>query len=101
MANFELKKEIKRILEEHPETRGDDFLLLLEVYKMYNAENYTFEYVLKEHIKLGLPSIHSIIRLRRLVQSEHEELQDKEAVTRRKEEEKQYKAYIKAIKEAN
>ena len=77
----------------NPETRKDDHLLILEVYKNYVNTDLSLKTVLEHHIELGLPSIVSIARIRRKVQKKHPELIDQEAADIREEEETVYKNY--------
>jgi len=65
---------VHQTLIENPATRGDDFLLVLEVIKKYIPSGFDLEWCLKNHNKLGLPSFASIIRTRRKLQVKHEEL---------------------------
>lgn len=65
---------VHKILKEQPATRGDDFLLVLEVFKHYIPKDFNLEWCLINHNKLGLPSFASIIRTRRKLQVQHEEL---------------------------
>jgi hypothetical protein len=84
---------VYKALTENPDTRADDFLLLLEVYKNFINGDLTFETAIRHHVELGLPSYVSIPRIRRKLQKQYPELENKEAVKMRKEEQKEYKAY--------
>lgn len=76
-----------------PETRADDFILVLEVYKSFVSCEMSFAEVLEHHTALGLPSFASIARSRRKLQSKYPELVYKAAAEMRADEEKRYRAY--------
>ena len=83
------------ILQDYPETRGDDFLLVLEVYKRFAPVGESFESILRRHIEIGLPSFASIVRARRKLQVMHPELIDIEAADVREIEEEFYREYAR------
>lgn len=68
-----LEGVVKSTLEISKESREDDFLLVCMVYGELNgAVKYkNFEYVMKNHKILGLPSFESITRARRKLQSKY------------------------------
>ena len=76
-----------------PETRTDDFILVLEVLKHFVTAEMRLETVLEHHTELGIPSFASIIRIRRKLQSKYPELVDEKAAKMRAEAEKDYKEY--------
>ena len=76
-----------------PETRKDDFLLVLEVYKNFVTSEMPIETVFKHHAELGLPSFASVIRIRRILQKAYPELENAPAVEMRKKAIKDYKEY--------
>lgn len=76
-----------------PETRADDHLLVLEVYKHFIAPETSLKNALEQHIALGLPSFASILRSRRKLQSKYPELINQAAAEMREEERKEYEAY--------
>ena len=80
-------------LVDKPETRKDDFLLILEVLKNFVTADMRLETVLKHHVELGVPSFASIIRIRRILQRKYPELVDIVAQAVRENEEKEFKAY--------
>ena len=80
-------------LVDKPETRKDDFLLILEVMRHYVTTDMSLCEVLKHHVELGLPSFASIIRIRRILQAKYPDLVDKPAAEVRAEEEKEFKQY--------
>lgn len=83
---------VKEVLEVKPETRGDDFLLIVEVYNRLrpNLEGLSFNYVLRNHKMYNLPSFSSIVRARRKLQVDYPELEaeDRIKVIRELEEQK-------------
>lgn len=89
-----LEPIVRDILTQYPETRDDDYLLILKVFdKFIDTTNLSVEAVFKNHVQLQLPSMHSITRVRRKIQ-EIELFSDK-GKKRRKEEIKDYKEYAK------
>lgn len=89
-----LEPIVRDILTRYPETRDDDYLLILKVFdKFIDTTNLSVEAVFKNHAQLQLPSMHTITRVRRKIQ-ETELFSDK-GKKRRKEEIKDYKEYAK------
>lgn len=84
---------VLRILENNPETRADDWLLILEVWKEYTITDISVECMFKRHAELCIPSIETITRARRKLQNEYPHLVDAEAKTIRKKEEKEFRKY--------
>ena len=80
-------------LVNNPETRTDDFLLVLEVYKNFITADMKLETVFLEHKRLGLPCFTSISRTRRKLQKKYPELVHKGTAIMRATAEKDYKAY--------
>ena len=80
-------------LENNPETRKDDFLLIYEVIKHFVPSELSIKDALINHVALGLPSFASIIRIRRILQSKYPHLVDNAAQLVRSEEESEFKAY--------
>lgn len=72
----DLNEIVKRILEEHPETRDDDFKVIGYVVKEMspNAMKLNFGQVLWNHNKLNLPSFETIRRTRQKLQHDIPEL---------------------------
>lgn len=80
-------------LVDYPETRADDYMLVLEVYKNFISVDMSLKTILEHHIELGLPSFASIARCRRKLQRKHPELVNKTAADIRAKEETEYKNY--------
>lgn len=83
------KKLVYDLLKENEVLRGDDNLLILEVYRTINPfiSSYGFEYVLKNRKKDGLPSFEAIRRSRAKIQAEYPELKGDERIQRERERE--------------
>lgn len=89
-----LEPIVRDILTKYPETRDDDYLLILKVFdKFIDTTNLSVEAVFKNHAQLQLPSMHTITRVRRKIQEN--ELFSEKGKKRRKEEIKDYKEYAK------
>lgn len=84
---------VYKALLEKPETRKDDFLLVLEVFKNFISTDMPLETVLLYHKMLGVPSFASIIRIRRKLQKKYPELENKSTVKMREGAKTEYKAY--------
>lgn len=84
---------VHNILLDIPETRADDHILVLEVYKKFISVEMSIRTVLEHHIELGLPSFASIVRARRKLQAKYPELVNKTAAEIRAEEETEYRSY--------
>lgn len=78
--------------------REDDFLLICMVYKEINETTLckNFEYVMKNHQYLGLPSFESITRARRKLQNQYPLLKaEKKMKATREAEERAFKDYYR------
>lgn len=87
----EIKKTVYKILENEPETRKDDYLLILrvvQVLKPYSPSN-TFIDVMYGMRNSGI-SFESITRARRKFFEERPELKDKKITEIREKEEEEY-----------
>lgn len=83
-------------LVDKPETRKDDFILILEVLKNFVTTDINLETVLKHHVELGIPSFASIIRIRRKIQEQHPALEDPAATAVREQEQEEFKNYARS-----
>lgn len=103
-ANKLVKQEqiIKPILEQHPETRGDDFLLYAEVIREYRPELAELSVIdfFVAHKELYCPSYESVTRVRRRLQEKYPELCSDKVKEIRAKQEGQYKAYAKGKQDA-
>lgn len=90
---------VKGVLERYPDTRSDDFMLVAHVY-LIMSNGYTstisFNGIMENHTAIGLPSMESITRARRKLQSEYEYLRATESMRRiRRKEEQDFREYSK------
>ena len=93
-----IHNKVLKILETNPDTRGDDYVLILEVLKEYIDPNMSITTLLLHHAELGIPSIETITRARRKLQEKYPHLVDVGAKSIRKEEEKEFREYALDIK---
>lgn len=87
---------VLEVLKENVDARGDDFILVYEVYKKINpnVELYSFQRVMLEHKSLGLPYFESVRRTRPKLQNKYPELLPPQPVVEaRKSEEADYRDY--------
>ena len=74
-------------------SRGDNFILYLEVLKKYINLDMSIKSVFANHKDLGIPALETITRCRRKLQEKNPELRDEKAVEIRKAEEEEFKKY--------
>lgn len=87
-----LEKIVKAILEDYPNTRGNDNALITGVFWLIDPELMKMPF--KEVMLMkGLPSFESITRARRKVQEKNPILTDEKARKIRQKEEKEYREY--------
>lgn len=95
-----MKDRVIYLLEEYPELRDDDWMLIGAVYSEYYdiTDGDSFLEVMFNHEVLGLPSFETIRRTRQKVQEERMDLES----SRHKKRERQmaFDAYFKFAKEA-
>ena len=84
---------VHNVLIDIPETRADDYILVLEVFKKFINPDISIRTALEHHIELGLPSFASIVRARRKIQAKHPDLVNETAAEIRAQEETEYKSY--------
>ena len=85
--------KVLRILETKPETRSDDWLLILEVWKGYISTDISVETLFRNHIELGIPNFETIRRCRQKIQADNPHLTDEGMREIRKKEELEYCGY--------
>ena len=88
-----IHNKVKRILEDKPQTRSDDWLLILEVWKGYINTDIPVETLLTQHIELGVPNFESIRRCRQKIQADNPHLANEAMRAIRNEEESEYRQY--------
>lgn len=96
-----LEERVTQILEDQPETRSDDDLLIAKVMESYNetAVNQSFKKFMKTRKKNGLPTIESIRRTRQVVANKRPDLDcSKRKRKQRNAAEKEYKDYARKNK---
>jgi len=86
---------VEQALIYHPETRGDNFLLYIEVLRHFNVERLPLDYVFRNHKALRIPSLETITRCRRKLQEIDPSLRDEEADEIRRQEANAYYDYSK------
>ena len=87
---------VKKVLEEKPYTREDDFALVYEVFKEFlpNIDELSFQDIMLNHKEYGLPYFESVRRTRPKLQNKYPELlPSKEVQEARKLEESDYRSY--------
>ena len=87
---------VKKVLEEKPYTREDDFALVYEVFKEFlpNIDELSFQDIMLNHKEYGLPYFESVRRTRPKLQNKYPELLPPQAVQEaRKLEEADYRTY--------
>lgn len=84
MANPKLEMAVLLCLQEDEYARGDDFILVKDVFEKYyeKISTYGFDTIAKNHRKYGLPSFESISRIRRKIQKENKLLLPPDMVRR-------------------
>jgi len=92
-----IEEQVKGALVSDPSTRGDDFLLVLEVYKNYLPLDLweKLSEVLSTHNKHSLPSFASVVRSRRKLQAEDVSLVNTKVKSFRKDQEQAYLDYVR------
>ena len=85
---------IYNILLEDEEARKDDYILCLRVLEKYiPVDRCSVRTAFERHIQFGLPSLHSIVRIRRALQVKHPELADDTARKTRAKEVQEYREF--------
>lgn len=90
-----IEKAVLEVLEDIPETREDDFILLLEVSKRTGAKitGRHFTDAMRHHKELKIPNWKSVERARRKIQAQRPDLISPEAAKKRRKAEDTYKEY--------
>lgn len=90
-----IEAQVKGALVSDPRTRGDDFILMLEVYKNYVPLDASLSEVLSHHNKYNLPSFASVVRTRRKLQNEYPRLLNENVKVLREKQEQDYLDYVR------
>lgn len=88
-----IEPQVKEALINNVKTRGDNYILYLEVLKKYVDLNMSLNDVFKNHALLGIPSLESITRARRKLQERYPELRDEKISKIRSKEEAEHREY--------
>lgn len=88
-----IEPQVKEALINNKLTRGDDYILYLEVLKQYIDVDMSLNDVLKNHEILGIPPFESVTRARRKLQEIYPELRDEKKSKIRAKEEQEYRDY--------
>lgn len=95
----ELEKTVREILIENEAARGDDFVLVYEVFKKIDPHAFRYgegAFVAKYHAELGFPSYESITRSRRKLQKRFPELKPSEEILQeRSDQEERVKEFVR------
>lgn len=86
---------VYKALVDIPATRDNDFILIHEVLKNFVDTKISISTVLNNHVIFGLPSFASIIRIRRKLQAQYQELESTKVKEQRIKEEKEFRNYAK------
>lgn len=84
---------VLKALQEKKETRGDDFLLYLEVCSNFVDTNISLKSLFTNHRDLKLPPMESVSRCRRKLQERDNSLKDTETATYREAQEQEFIDY--------
>ena len=92
-----MEKVVLQVLEEQPETRSDDFLLMLGVCEATDADivGETFKCAMLHHKMLKIPNWKTVERCRRKIQRQRPDLVSPQTAKARKQEEELYRGYAK------
>lgn len=88
---------VEEALIQNPATRGDNFILYIEVLKKFVNVELPLDYVFANHKSLGVPALETITRCRRKLQELNPNLRDEKAKRIRHKEEESYKDYASEI----
>lgn len=86
---------VEQALIDHPATRGDNFLLYVEVLKNFVDIKKPMEELFENHKALKIPALETITRCRRKLQEKNPSLRDEEASEIRNKEIDEYLEYSK------
>ena len=84
---------VREVLEQNPNARKDDFILIELVMGKFINTDMSFKSVCLAHKELGLPSLEGITRCRRKLQAENPELCDDDILVLRADEEGKFRQY--------
>lgn len=86
---------VEQALIDNPETRGDNFILYIEVLRKFVDTKMSLEAIFLNHKALRIPSLETITRCRRKLQENDPSLRDEIAEKIRADEEEDFIEYSK------
>ena len=91
-----MEKLVLQMLEEYPQTRQDDYILMLKVCEKINPDilNKPFQLVMKTH-HFFMPNWETVTRCRRKIQAKRPDLVAPVTARRRQKEEAEYREYAR------
>lgn len=92
---YAIEPIVAEALQNVPATRGDNFILYIEVLRKFIDPKMSLQAVFENHKTLGIPSLETITRCRRKIQERNPELRDEAADKVRKDEEKEFVDYAR------
>ena len=92
---YQIEPLVEEALRKNPPTRGDNFLLYIDVLKKFIDPKMSLEAVFLNHAALGIPSLETITRCRRKLQERDPNLRDQKATAIRDSEKQEFEAYAK------
>lgn len=93
---YNLESLVKFVLEEYPDTRKNDDILIFRVYKELNEDAMIRELfceIMFNRKEYGFPPFGSVLRTRRKVFEKHPYLKPKKITKLRKKKEREYREY--------
>lgn len=92
-----MEKVVLKVLEEQPETRKDDYLLMLAVCEETEADiiGNTFKDAMLHHKMLKIPNWETVTRCRRKIQEKRPDLVSPKTARKRRKEEEKYRKYAR------
>ena len=92
-----MEKIVLEVLEEHPQTRQDDYILMLKVCEKTNPKilDCTFKLAMKLH-HFQMPNWETVTRCRRKIQAKRPDLVAPVTARKRRKQEEEYRKYAKS-----
>lgn len=90
---YQVEPIVFEALKDNPKTRGDNFLLYIDVLRKFIDPKMSLQSVFENHKTLGIPSLETITRCRRKIQAQNPELRDAAADKVRQDDEQEFVEY--------
>jgi hypothetical protein len=90
---YAIEPIVAEALQNVPATRGDNYILYIEVLRKFIDPRMSLQSVFENHKTLGIPSLETITRCRRKLQEKHPELRDAAADKVRRADEQEFVEY--------